>query len=148
MRYIIDRKTNEHERYDGQNYDATKYRMVEADSEGWIPHTGNECPLPLDARLEVRYASGHKIYNTWPAGMLRWRDVKSYRPILAEKVQEPEPVVKDSLTTDLLDRLDAAHKAAQQIPDLEAELREVLAGMGYTLGKLSPFEQQRHGAGE
>ena len=42
----------------------------------------------------------------------------------------------------------AAIAAAQQIPDLEAELREVLEGMGYRLGKLSPFEQQRHGAGE
>lgn len=39
----------------------------------------------------------------------------------------------------LLDRLKAAHEHAQQIPDLEKELREVLAGMGYTFGKLSPF---------
>jgi hypothetical protein len=33
----------------------------------------------------------------------------------------------------LLDRLKAAHEAAQQIPDLEAELREVLWSMGYDL---------------
>jgi hypothetical protein len=39
----------------------------------------------------------------------------------------------------LLDRLQLAHKAAQQIPDLEAELREVLAGMGYDLAARSPF---------
>ena len=41
--------------------------------------------------------------------------------------------------SDLLNTLKRAHEAAQSIPDLEAELREVLADMGYTLGKLSPF---------
>ena len=41
--------------------------------------------------------------------------------------------------SDLLNTLKRAHEAAQQIPDLEAELREVLEGMGYRLDKLSPF---------
>jgi hypothetical protein len=41
--------------------------------------------------------------------------------------------------SDLLNTLKRAHETAQCIPDLEAELREVLAGMGYTLGKISPF---------
>jgi hypothetical protein len=48
----------------------------------------------------------------------------------------------------LIDRLKAAHEAAQTIPDLEAELRKVLAGMGYDLVTRSPFTQQRHGAQE
>lgn len=41
--------------------------------------------------------------------------------------------------SDLLNTLKRAHEAAQSIPELEIELREVLADMGYTLGKLSPF---------
>jgi hypothetical protein len=52
-----------------------------------------------------------------------------------------------SVSFNLLDRLKAAHEHAQQIPDLEAELREVLASMGYDLVARSPFTQQRHGAG-
>ena len=41
--------------------------------------------------------------------------------------------------SDLLNTLKRAHEAAQSIPELEIELREVLADMGYTLGRLSPF---------
>ncbi len=41
--------------------------------------------------------------------------------------------------SDLLNTLKRAHEAAQSIPELEIELREVLADMGYTLGKLSPL---------
>ena len=157
MRYIIDRKTNEHERYDGQNYDATKYRIVEADPEGWIKHEGSECPLPDDARCEVLFNSGVK--KIIAAKHYYWTDIVSYRPILTEKVQEPEPaetsyvfdVKFDGMPLEptrkpkhftLLDRLKAAHKAAQQIPDLEAELREVLGSMGYDLVARSPFVEQ------
>jgi hypothetical protein len=148
MRYIIDRKTKEHERYDGQNYDATKYRIVEADSEGWIKHEGRECPLPEDVRCEVKFADGGAGGNL-KAGRYGWTgepeyaNISHYRPILAEpeKEQEPEPIPAQLTTNtlDLLDRLKSAHKAAQSIPDLESELREVLGSMGYTLGKLSPF---------
>ena len=163
MRYIIDRKTNEHERYDGQNYDATKYRMVEADSEGWIAHTGDVCPLPEDVRCEVKFADGGAGGNL-KAGRYGWTgepeyaNISHYRPIL-EKVQEPEPHPTEfqkscvealqkrfypeptAHKNELLDRLKAAHAQAQTIPDLESELREVLGGMGYTLGKLSPFAE-------
>ena len=45
-----------------------------------------------------------------------------------------------SVSFNLLDRLKAAH--AQQIPDLEAELREVLGSMGYDLVARSPFVEQ------
>lgn len=41
--------------------------------------------------------------------------------------------------SDLLNTLKRAHEAAQSIPELEAELREVLAGMGYDLVARSPF---------
>jgi hypothetical protein len=184
MRYIIDRKTNEHERYDGQNYDATKYRIVETDSEGWIAHTGTVCPLPEDVRCEVKFADGGAGGNL-KAGRYGWTgepeyaNISHYRPILTEKVQEPDarlpadcfeqslPADKSEADkkrsiqmrayldeamiakhTDLIGRLSVAHKHAQQIPDLEAALREVLAGMGYDLVARNPFTQQRHGAGE
>lgn len=150
MRYIIDRKTNEHERYDCQNYDATKYRIVETDSEGWIKHEGRECPLPEDVRCEVKFADGGAGGNL-KAGRYGWTgepeyaNISHYRPIIAEKVQEPDYDPR-SVSFNLLDRLKAAHEHAQQIPDLEAELREVLEGMGYGLVRRSPFTQQRHGA--
>lgn len=48
--------------------------------------------------------------------------------------------------SDLLNTLKRAHEAAQQIPDLEAELREVLGSMGYDLVTRSPFfETEAHG---
>lgn len=201
MRYIIDRKTNEHERYDGQNHDATKYRIVEADSDGWIAHTGNECPLPDFTFFKWRSASGDE-YETSTCGMFWDSNVTHYKPILEpEKVQDPEPIrphkwdaegdrcvkcgdkdwmasqscdesklnepalsyadiaykyemeraekeaerkhmeIKEAelKRTMLLDRLKAAHAQAQTIPDLEAELREVLGSMGYDLVARSPF---------
>jgi hypothetical protein len=149
MRYIIDRKTNEHERYDGQNYDATKYRIVETDSEGWIAHTGTVCPLPDDVRCDLKLADG--FVNTGVRAQTCWwhyvghHSIVAYRPILTKKVQEPDYDPR-SVSFNLLDCLKAAHEHAQQIPDLEAELREVLEGMGYGLVRRSPFTQQRHGA--
>jgi hypothetical protein len=147
MKYLINKETKEHFIFGADAplpMPLKNWAVLEADSEGWIAHTGAGCPLPPDARPEVKYASGHKIYNTWSADMLRWRDVKSYRPILSEKVQEPESIPAPqydprSVSFNLIRRLQAAHQSAQQIPDLEAELLEVLGGMGYTLGKMSPF---------
>jgi len=140
MRYIIDRKTNEHERYDGQNYDATRYRIVEADSEGWIPHTGNLCPLPDDVLCDTKWDDGQGAPRM-AAGHWKWRDpsITHYKPILAEKVQEPDYDPR-SVSFNLLDRLKSAHDQAQQIPFLEAELRRELAGMGYTLGEIGVVE--------
>lgn len=141
MRYIIGRKTNEHERYDGQNYDATKYRIVEADSEGWIAHTGKECPLPEDARCEVKFGNGTIII--WDsAGRCWWHNtaLKAYRPILAEKVQEPEPTKPKRLFDDLLERLEASHAAAQALPDLVEQLRDRLKPMGLSVMYLSEFD--------
>ena len=154
MRYIIDRKTNEHERYDGQNYDATKYRIVEADSDGWIKHEGKVCPLPSDVWCEIKCVDNSQSEIPLMAKSWRWNGLglTHYRPILADKVQEP---VTDAARKEraaelsqielagkrmmLLDRLKSAHEHAQTIPDLEAELREVLAGMGYDLVARSPF---------
>lgn len=144
MRYIIDRATKGHERYDGQNYDATKYRIVEADSEGWIPHTGTECPLPDGVWCDIKTISGGSACGIAACWIWNDPDIKFYRPILIlepEKAQEPEPIPAQLTTNtfDLLGTLKRAHQSAQQIPDLEAELREVLGSMGYTFGKLGPF---------
>jgi hypothetical protein len=166
MKYLVNRKTKEHVPYNGsrkhgekavENGDYSLY-VVEADSEGWVPHTGNECPLPDDAKCEVKFGNGVTII--WqPADRCWWNNsaLKAYRPILTEKVQEPEPEPDSDDGTrpepppadygdDLVSRLKAAHEAAQQIPDIEAELREVLGSMGYDLVARSPFQQQRHGA--
>ena len=167
------------------------WKMIEADSEGWIKHEGienltktnetfasltveqllyaaiNECPLPDDCRVDIRDRRGICITLS-EAKYGLWYYALQYRPILteqAEPVKEPEiPEPPECMWPDcacerhdcfdfempepserqLLDRLKAAH--AQQIPDLEAELREVLASMGYDLVSRNPFTQQRHGA--
>jgi len=172
MKYLVDKKTKEHRPYFGGSIEWAEDQgldIVRADSEGWIPHTGTECPLPGDCMVEIRFNDEKVSLQAHNADQWSWNrtnsfaDITHYRPILAEpeKVQEPEPVVKDSLTTDLLDRLKAAHETAQQIPDLEAELRGVLATMGYDLVARNPFVEleqgnkyaaewqlQRHGAQE
>ena len=142
MRYIIDRKTNEHERYDGQNYDATKYRIVEADSEGWIPRTGSENPLPDDVWCEIKCSDNSQSKSPLMAKSWRWNDpgLKFYRPILAEKVQEPEPTKPKRLFDDLLERLEASHAAAQALPDLVEQLRDRLKPMGLSVMYLSEFD--------
>jgi hypothetical protein len=143
MKYLVDKKTKEHRPYYGGSIEWAEDQgldIVRADSEGWIAHTGDVCPLPDDVLCDTKWENwqgGPRM----AAGHWKWRDpsITHYRPILAEKAQEPEPVVKESFTTGLLDRLKAAHEHAQQIPDLEAELREVLGSMGYDLVARSPF---------
>lgn len=195
MRYLVNRKTKEHQRMPFDClYAPSGWRIVQADSEGWIAHTGKECPLPEDGRCEITegdWKSGPRQAAHWS-----WVSVSHYRPILEpEKVQEPEPTQRKTpdlvVTRDgvecadqkaallefkmqcleasergkrlaekeaerkhmeikeselkrmmLLDRLKTAHEAAQQIPDLEAELREVLGSMGYDLVARSPFANQ------
>ena len=146
------------------------WKMIEADSEGWIAHTGNECPLPDDCLCEVWVKGAKRPFALENPQKLYWSELFSYRPILTEQakpVQEPEiPEPPECMWPDcacerhdcfdfempepserqLLDCLKAAHEHAQQIPDLEAELREVLGSMGYDLVSRNPFAQQRHGA--
>ena len=59
----------------------------------------------------------------------------------ADNMQKPEPIPAKLTTNtlDLLGTLKRAHEHAQTIPDLEAELREVLGSMGYDLVARSPF---------
>lgn len=153
MKYLVNRKTKEHTvatREDmmlvkefGLNSDV--FALVEADSEGWIDHVGSECPLSDDVKFQARRRDGELAaeVTSWAQGHGN-RTITHYRPILTEKVQEPEPIPAPqydprSVSFNLLERLKAAHAQAQQIPDLEAELREVLGSMGYDLVARSPF---------
>jgi len=147
MGYLVNRVTKEHDQF------GPEWIVVEADSEGWIKHEGNACPLPDDVDCEIRLADGMEVHQKdykmyTPRCWEKWNyssDITHYRPILEpEKVQEPEPTHAPdydprSVSFNLLKRLQAAHEAAQTIPDLEAKLREVLAGMGYDLVARSPF---------
>lgn len=184
MKYLVNRVTKEHFPYNGsrkhgekavENGDYSLY-VIEADSEGWIPHTGTECPLPDDVRCDIKCVDEKASLQARNANQWSWNktncftDITHYRPILTEA--EPRPTAetylnaaekileskRDKLYTkeggkaepspdydprsvsfNLLKRLQAAHEAAQTIPDLEAQLREVLAGMGYDLVARSPF---------
>lgn len=165
MRYLVNRETKEHELYDGQNYDATKYRVVEADADGWIKWDGDaESPLPDDCKCEVKECPG----DIRLARHTAWDWVEGYRPILdkpdkdfleacnnsagaqyaedyntaVDSVVEraiEEAAAEEVRLPNLLERLKAAHEAAQRIHDLEAELREVLGAMGYDLVARNPF---------
>jgi hypothetical protein len=161
MKYLVNRETKEHRIYedaDGNKHylpaeerpNNDDWMFVEADAEGWIKWDGGECPLPDNCLCHYNMVNG-----SWPrpcaARFLRWDragsegDIIAYRPIL------DNPVVKESLTApapdydprsvsfNLLKRLEAAHEAAQSIPELEAELREVLGSMGYDLVARNPF---------
>ena len=160
MRYLINRKTKEHKLlHRHTEYATCDWHVVQADYDGWIKHEGNECPLPEDVRCAVKCADGSTSNYSHKARQWGWEtsgemsDITHYKPILdPEKVQEP---VTDAARKGraaelsqielagkrmmLLDRLKAAHEHAQQIPDLETELREVLGSMGYDLLVRSPF---------
>ena len=147
MKYLVNRETKEHVVCrDEFCIRSDRWTLVEADSEGWIPHTRGESPLPSYCMVEVKVFNGTVSKDEASAyawnkfdinGKERAVYISHYRPIL-EPVQEPDYDPR-SVSFNLLDRLKAAHEHAQQIPDLEAELREVLTGMGYDLVARSPF---------
>jgi hypothetical protein len=68
------------------------WKMIEADSEGWIKYTGTECPLPDDCLCETA-VFGSTYPFTEKAKHILWPMLWAYRPFLteqAEPVQEPE----------------------------------------------------------
>ena len=180
MIYLVNKYTKEHVIYVPWLMNS-QWSLVEADSEGWIKHEGNECPLPDDVRCDIRCNDGSVSKSKFLARDWIWTDtaITHYRPILTEKVQEPDFIgadldlpadcfeqgldrkieadkkralqmraSEDAAKLDLIGRLCVAHKVAQTIPDLEAELREVLAGMGYDLVSRSPLIHSRPAKGE
>jgi hypothetical protein len=196
MKYLINRKTKEHYVYGEDSPMPIPFKdwaLVQADSEGWIPFSGDKCPLPDDVRCDLKFDTGRISSGAFLASKWEWNSpyIAYYRPILTEQAEpvkasdhgehdtmqdamraispeydkacdDFESELSDfimssnelkapdydprSVSFNLLDRLKAAHEHAQQIPDLEAELREVLGSMGYDLVSRNPFAQQRHGA--
>jgi hypothetical protein len=157
MKYLVNRETKEHRIFYGTVPLYGEWIAVEADAEGWIKwDRGNKSPLPCHSKVELLDVNHFR--QTGFASDFEWIAIKAYRPIL----DKPESVVKESLTTEkrhvkadgyvpplqydprsvsfnVLKRLEAAHEAAQKIPDLEAELRDVLGRMGYDLVARDPF---------
>lgn len=134
MKYLVNRETKEHAVYEGHP-ETDRWRIVEADSEGWIPWHGGECPLPDDAKTEIKHRSGafekpekarHCIWSLHS----KIYDIIAYRPTLSE---QSKPDVKQSLTTDLLTRLRAAQEASKDFDAALAELSEQLCELGYKL---------------
>jgi hypothetical protein len=97
MKYIIKRDTKEHQAVDDawQLYDKENYYIVQADSEGWIPFSGDKCPLPDDVRCDLKFDTGRISSGAFLASKWEWNSpyIAYYRPFLTEQakpVQEPE----------------------------------------------------------
>lgn len=91
MFYAINKQTKEHH-LAGNNphYLSAEYELVEADTDGWIPFPGGECPLPLDARCDVKVSgSGIPTMNV-TVREHPWWGVTHYRPIFAAAPKAPE----------------------------------------------------------
>jgi hypothetical protein len=158
MKYLVNRETKEHRIFYGTVPLYGEWIAVEADAEGWIQWHGDiEWPLPDNCSVELVSSTGFK--HTGAACGFCWNAVRRYRPIL----DKPEDIAKDAGMTasenyenqckrlgfdpeqqcdDIISRLKSAHEAAQTIPDLLAELREVLGSMGYDVVARSPFVER------
>ena len=142
MKYLINRRTKQHVIAPENHRElfSAKWDIVQADDDGWIKHEGNECPLPDDVRCEVKNEQGVQWEVGWMllADNFYWPAVSAYRPILAEKAQEPEPTLEPPVPS-LFEQLGAAHQAASQIPDIIAQIKAKLEQYGHTVVPLSPF---------
>jgi hypothetical protein len=98
MKYLINRKTKEHYVYGEDSPMPIPFRdwaLVQADSEGWIPFSGDKCPLPDDVRCDLKFDTGRISSGAFLASKWEWNSpyIAYYRPFLteqAEPVQEPE----------------------------------------------------------
>lgn len=152
MKYLVNRETKEHliidENLIGKHY--RHWNIVEADSEGWIPWSGGECPLPDNHQYEVTEIDGEIIkYLSRPQthswGINGARRISAYRPILAE---QSEPKLFDHLVFDknpetVFERLSSAVRASSEIPSIIAEINAMLPA-GYEVAekakKVEPVE--------
>lgn len=106
MKYLVNRETKEHKVATPlaesiiKGYPDFKddWQLVEADSEGWIPWSGGECPLPENALVCICVV-GHRYRGSSPAANYNWgarAGIEYYRPILAE--QEPDNHLSEEAT--------------------------------------------------
>ena len=102
MKYLVNRETKEHKVATPLAESIIKgypdfrddWQLVEADSEGWIPWSGGECPLPKKARCHWRV----KMFGDLRMGddcgekakRLAWEStaITHYRPILSETAEK------------------------------------------------------------
>lgn len=144
MKYLVNRETKEHqiaseiaassmERYPSF---AQDWKVVEADSKGWIPWSGGECPLPIGSECNWKTVSefnGSCAYRpyTQEAQCLRWSEndiIAAYRPILAETAEkeEKQQYTEPTKVEYLFDRLKSAVEAANTIPVIIARINLLL----------------------
>lgn len=150
MKYLVNRKTKEHVKYDSvpPEFNINGWDIVEADAEGWIKWEGGadlDCPISDDQLYEARLRDGEIVEGVvWWGSYGHNRDVMAYRPILDKPFvsKTDESPVPEQQCNDLLARLKSAHEAAQSIPDLLAELRDVLGSMGYDVVARNPFVER------
>lgn len=147
MKYLVNRETKKHRLFTygakikfGVDFPECAWDVVKADSEGWIPWDGGECPLPDGAGHEVKFLDGDieedESPETWQWGNDGSSgDIIAYRPILSE---QSEPDAKQSLTVDLLTRLRVAQEASKDFDAALEELSEQLCELGYQLVPITP----------
>lgn len=135
MKYLVNRETKEHVLCATRPYpDSGVWRIVDADDEGWVEWRGKSytCPLPADAKVEVRFTYDNKDAVDLPAGDLQWNDsqLTHYRPILPAKskptLEETWHGIENAAKVDVFTRLSAAVAASESIPALIAEINAML----------------------
>lgn len=151
MKYLVNRETKEHQLATANwwFHGAMDYDEVEADSEGWIPWGGGECPLPDDCECEYRLVDGDSGVDS--ASNLYWShdkphviNITSYRPILTEqsvKADEWEGYIdaEEDGPQSVFTRLRTASEHAESIPSIIAEIDELL-GPDYQVVRVEKVE--------
>ena len=135
MKYLVNRETKEHKVYSGTEfYDDEAWRVVDTDDGGWIKWYGksNKCPLPADAKVEVRFIYDNGASFDLLAGDWQWNDsqLTHYRPILPAEstptIEETWHKTKQEAKVDVFARLAEAVAASDSIPALIAEINAML----------------------
>lgn len=158
MKYLVNRETKEHIRYNDDKMPPVGiWKIVEADADGWIPFDGRERPLPEHVLCEIvtDNDSARAVKEALRADRWAWNltsgdpaRIIAYRPVLAEK-EEAQP--KSMLGPDfdftstgkmpysahspsVFDRLKSAIAASESIPAIIAEI-DALLPAGYCVTK-------------
>ena len=95
MKYLVNKQTKEHTLLsgDGGRYSDLYFDVVEADADGWIPWSGEECPLPDECKCQIELQDGERPL---PEPSRRWEwarnigefTIAAYRPILSETAEK------------------------------------------------------------
>ena len=156
MKYLVNKETKEHIVFHADvSVPHPQWGIVEADSEGWIPWNGGECPVPAGTECYVQFKDGVKKVGRCPEWW-QWKhnmddaEITCYRPILAEKEEHGEHFkaygahMKASeayiVSENVFDRLRQATEAADSIPAILAEINALLPE-GYCVAKRSTVNE-------